>query len=305
MRWFLTASFLAMVAASCGGRSTMESCAQGSVDCQCYPSSTCHLGLLCVAGTCVDDRSTGGAQNTGEPRGTGRATGDGGSFGFGGATVTNTGGVATGGIAGAGAFGGTSGGGGTAFTTLVAGRAQGAMSGYGWVAMGALDSVTFPTCDGKPITNANPCSGASEWPYGSNLCITGFVPALQANPSAVDYSDNWGILIAAETTDPPGGGLGVSYRTATFFLAGSPSTGLRATVHRKGDPQGTNYCAFITPGAAVPFTMFNTACWDGTGAWLSLYDVPNIDWIGIQVSSVIATPIKVANLCLNAIVFGS
>ena len=321
MRWFLNASFLAMVAAGCGGRSTMESCAQGSVDCQCYPSSTCSLGLLCVSGKCVDGTSLGGS---------GGATGDGGSLGSGGAptttrplpgvggmaatggvptggagaTVTNTSGLPTGGIAGAVASGGTSGGGGTAFTTLVAGRAQGAMSGYGWVAMGALDSVTSPTCDGRPITSASQCTGAINWATGSNLCITGFVPALPTNPSAADYSDNWGILFAVETTEPPGGGLGVSYRTATFILAGSPSTGLRATVHRKGDPEGTNYCAFITAGISVPFTLFNTACWDGTGAWLSLSDVPNLDWIGIQVSSVVATPIKVANLCLNAIIFG-
>jgi hypothetical protein len=26
----------------------------------------------------------------------------------------------------------------------------------------------------------------------------------------------------------------------------------------------TNYCTYFTPGTAVPFTSFNTACWDGT-----------------------------------------
>ena len=310
-------SSLTVLLLGCGVRSTLESCAQGSVECQCYPGLTCNPGLVCMAGTCTDPGvsqggidgafGSGGAPTTTTrplPGVGGMVTTGGAPTGFAGATVTNSGGMPTGGVAGAVAFGGVSGGGGTAFTTLVAGHAQGAMNGYGWVALGALDWVTSPTCSGRPITAASPCTGLIYWPAGSNLCVTGSLPALPVNPSATDYSDNWGILFAVEATDPPGGGLGVSYRTATFNLAGSPSTGLRAAVHRKGDPEGTNYCAFITAGVSVPFTVFNTACWDGTGAWLSLSDVPDLDWIGIQVSSAVSTPIQVANLCLNAIIFG-
>lgn len=73
-------------------------------------------------------------------------------------------------------------------------------------------------------------------------------------------------------------------------------------VHRKGDGEGTNYCADITLGVEVPFSSFNTSCWDGSGRPLSAADVPDLDWIGIQVYSGPA-PVPVSNICLTGLRF--
>jgi hypothetical protein len=176
------------------------------------------------------------------------------------------------------------------------------MNGYGWVAMGSADTVKSPSCAGRPITPTEPCVTGPDWPR-SGLCVDGYIPALPSAATASDYNTNWGILFAAETSEPSGGGLGVAYRTATFNLSGSPSNGLRAVVHRKGDPEGTNYCTIITSGVPALFTSFNTACWDGTGVFLTAFDVPALDWVGVQVSSMTFSPVPVSNLCLTSIFF--
>jgi hypothetical protein len=124
------------------------------------------------------------------------------------------------------------------------------------------------------------------------------IPALPASPTATDYSDNWGIMVAAQCRDPPAP-LGNAFRSITLQLDGSPTSGLRAVVHRFGDSDTTNYCANMTSNTAIDFTRFNTSCWDGSGKALALADVPNLDWIGVQVPSSMSA-IKV-NLCLGAI----
>jgi hypothetical protein len=138
----------------------------------------------------------------------------------------------------------------------------------------------------------------TTWTSIYSLCITGLIPPLPPSPTASDYSDNWGIIVAANCTDPPGP-LGSSFRTINISCSGSPSSGLRAVVHRAGDPDGSNYCADMTANAPISFTAFNTACWGGAGTALTLADVSNLDWIGVQIppgSSTIKT-----NLCLGGI----
>jgi hypothetical protein len=81
---------------------------------------------------------------------------------------------------------------------------------------------------------------------------------------------------------------------------GVPTTGLRAVVHRMGDPPATNYCtAMSSDTTIIAFAAFNTACWDGSGKSLTLADVPNLDWIGIQVPST-SSVIK-PNLCFDGV----
>ncbi len=62
------------------------------------------------------------------------------------------------------------------------------------------------------------------------------------------------------------------------------------------------YCA--TSGTAIPFTSFNTACWNipPNGTALTAVDVPNIDQIFVQVSAGPAA-ITVTNLCVTGITF--
>ncbi len=54
----------------------------------------------------------------------------------------------------------------------------------------------------------------------------------------------------------------------------------------------------------VPFSAFNTKCWDNTETVLTDADVPTIDTVDLQVPSG-QTEIAVTNLCLNSITFGN
>lgn len=190
--------------------------------------------------------------------------------------------------------------------TFNAGVAKGAMSGYGWVTMGALDVVTSPTCGSShaPITSVNTCLATqTNWESSNALCVSGTIPALPENPTSTDYSDNWGMQLGANASDPIGA-LGKSYSTITLYFTGSPQTGLRATVHRTGDPIGTTYCSLVTSGTAMALTSFNTSCWNNSGISLTSADLPKIDKVGLEVVSG-QTEITVSKLCLTSIVFGS
>jgi hypothetical protein len=180
-------------------------------------------------------------------------------------------------------------------------------SGYGWVAMGKDDSLSSPGCDTKdPITASKPCTTSTVWSKDDALCMSGAIPALPASPVQADYDNNWGVQIgvnAAEPSDAIGDKL-AGYKTATFTISGSPSTGLRAMVHRKGDPDGTTYCLdSIKTGKAYDLTKFNTKCWgDTTTVLLTSDDLTKIDKIGVQVSST-QSAIDVKDLCVEKIEF--
>ncbi|HEX7505917.1 MAG TPA: hypothetical protein VF550_04040 [Polyangia bacterium] len=248
-----------------------------------------------------------------------RVAGSGGLAGSGG--VTRTGGAAgSGGIVGVGGAGtgGSLGSGGSAGGATVSfsnGKASGALNGYGWVALGVEDTVTSPTCDDSsaggapntPITSSSPCMNATTWSNSNALCISGAIPVVIGG----DYTDNWGVQIGVNSSDPPAtsagrGTLGMSYSKVTFYLRGTvtpTNTGIRGEIHRAGDPDSTSYCATIRSGTPVMLTAFNTACWDGSGTLLTASDVPNIDKVGVQVSSDTSNNYTVSNFCLAEISF--
>lgn len=254
----------------------------------------------------------------GSPSGTGgaRPTGGAVTVGTGGMVTTATGGmvtvatggmvtVATGGMVtvatgGATAVGNT----GKTVTISSSGKASGAMTGWASVALGTADTITDPTCGTTKaaITNAAPCNTTTNW-SASGICMSGSIPALAAtNP---DYTGNWGISVGVGATDPAGGGLGQSFTSVTITVTGTPTTGLRAVVHRVGDPVSTTYCAALTSGTAITFTTFAVDCYNGTaavGPFITAADVPNIDNISVQVSST-SSLITVTNLCIASITF--
>src|ERR1039457_3147504 len=203
------------------------------------------------------------------------------------------------------------------------GKAQGAMTGYGWVALGALDTISDPTCDTDKhaITKANACNTTTNWSSSDGLCASGSIPALPATPVQSDYDANWGLEIGVNTSEPPaatgGTTLGGSYTAVTFTVTGTPTTGLRAQVHRKGDGDSGVFCANLTSGTKISLSAFSTQCWTGcpggpaapagfndtsTCYALQASDVPNIDHAHIQVFSG-ASAITVSNLCLTGIKF--
>lgn len=192
------------------------------------------------------------------------------------------------------------------------GAAKGAMTGWGWVSLGIEDKLTDPTCDTdkREIHNrdtSGPCTTTTNWNAKDALCMTGNIPALPKEPYKSDYNNNWGIQIGVNTSEPPGTTLGKDYTSIALTFTGEPSTGNRAELHVKGDEAGVTYCADTKSGKEIKLTSFNQACWDGANAdpakALKTEMIPNIDKVGIQVSSVSEKEIKVENLCLMGIQF--
>lgn len=271
----------------------------------------CGAMVLSTAGGCAGDSNNG----------------SGGTTGTGGSSSNGTGGSSAGS---SGSGGGSSGSGDT--VTFSKGQAQGAMTGWGWVALGSLDTLTDPVCDNSanggsasdPITKAAPCTTSTIWSSDTSLCMSGSIPALPAGtPTADDYNNNWGLQIGVNTSEPPaasgGTTLGQSFSTITLTVTGTPSTGLRAELHRKGDGDGGTFCANMVSGSAIDLTSFRTQCWSpacpssqatdaaindtNTCYMLRASDVANIDKVGVQVSSG-AAAISVSNLCLTGVSFG-
>jgi hypothetical protein len=175
------------------------------------------------------------------------------------------------------------------------------MTGYGWVALGAKDSLSDPKCGTAEIKDGTTCA-ATTWSTKDSLCISGSIPALDA--TTPDYTGNWGVLVGLNATDPAGGGLGQSFSSITIAVSGTPSSGLRAKIHKKGDSSSVDYCAPFTTGA-IPLTSFTTTCYDTAkpGTAFAAADVPSIDQVGVQVTSD-KTAITVTNLCITGITFG-
>jgi hypothetical protein len=196
-------------------------------------------------------------------------------------------------------------------------KAAGLMTGYGWVALGAADTITSPVCDNtangggasEQITKATPCpeaGGKTVWSSTEGLCMTGSIPVVTGG----DYTGNWGLQIGWNASDPTGSTLsktGYSKVTFTFDDSGiSPkNTAIRGEIHRKGDPDDGNYCATLQSGTAASLTAFNTKCWDGSGTNLTVDDIPNIDKMGIQISSDATNAYTVNNFCITKIAFSN
>ena len=237
--------------------------------------------------------------------------------GTGGRIAPGTGGIGSGGVKGGGGAignGGTTVQGGTTSTggtttppnsgtavTIVDGQAQGAMTGYGWVALGTLDTIDEPICNSPagPITADASCAD-TQWSVPNAYCVSGYIPQVASEP---EFERNWGILIGIDATPDTGGVLGQTFSSLIVSTSGSPSSGLRVQVHRKDDPDTTNYCASMTPGVATSFSSFNTTCWNNEGSFLSAADVPNLDQIAMQVPSTMDASITVKGLCITGITF--
>jgi hypothetical protein len=61
----------------------------------------------------------------------------------------------------------------------------------------------------------------------------------------------------------------------------------------------------MTSGKAITLTSFHTKCYDSPadGVALTAADVPNIDKIGVQISSDTGADYAVSNFCLTGVTF--
>ena len=280
-------------------------------------------GSSCTHDNTTQNRNNGGTTSSGGDS-SGGTTSSGGSSETGGTTSSggsNAGGSAKGGSGSGGTPTGNGGApprnGGTSGTatspstrpgntgttvTFKNGKGVGAMTGYGYVALGADDSISDPTCGTSEaeITAAADCKTTTNWNAEDKLCMTGSIPALGDEP---DYEANWGVSVGLNATDPDTGGLGQSFSSVTITTSGSPSSGLRAIVHLKGDGESVQYCSPLTSGTAIPFTDFSLTCWDTAkpGTAITAAQVKDIDKIAVQVNSG-STAIDV-DLCITKIEF--
>jgi hypothetical protein len=257
-------------------------------------------GVLTMSASCVGNNTDGASGSGGSSAGVGGSGGS--SAGVGGSGGSGAGVGGSGGKSGA-CTPGTNG------VCFSEGKAVGLMTGYGFVALGSLDTITSPTCDtGTSISKATPCTAATIWSSNNALCMTGSIPALPASPQQSDYDNNWGLQVGANTSEPSGTALGssaTSYKTITLTVTGAPLAGLRAEIHRLGDPEDATYCAKMTSNTAINLTSFSTECYGGSNdVKLTTADIPKIDKISIQVSAT-SSAITVTDLCLTSIQFGS
>jgi hypothetical protein len=177
------------------------------------------------------------------------------------------------------------------------GKAQGAMTGYGYVALGLRDSLSDPMCaeDPKDLNNKRPITappigeceaegktcpqtGQAVWNAPDKLCITGKVPKVENS----DYTSAWGVQIGVNSADPPaesgGQTLGEVTPDASSFttvalttegtITASPSgtPTIRVAIHLKSMGCTWNpYCATMTASdKALTLANFNTQCWNGS-----------------------------------------
>ena len=187
--------------------------------------------------------------------------------------------------------------------TFASGKAAGAMTGYGWVALGTADAISSP-----PAGTAGGYHERLSLPHLHHLELRqrtlyyGLGSRLGTPP---DYTGNWGVSVGVNATDSTtSGGLGQSFTSITIAVTGSPTSGLRAMVHKKGDGMRPPTATPLTPGTAIPLTSFSTTSDTSAspGTAIAAADVPNIEKISVQVSSGTAA-ITVSNLCITGITF--
>jgi hypothetical protein len=194
--------------------------------------------------------------------------------------------------------------------TFVSGRAQGVLSGYGYVSLGVVDSVTSPTCNGMqiggispsmpPVTFNSTCRpSAITWGTATGLCVSGAIAGWSSNPSYVDYMIDWGIMVGVATREPVQA-IGIAYSSITLTVSGSNSDALFAIVHLADDANNLTYCARMTSGKPVKLSSFNTECLFGNGKSLCEKDLDRIDKVGVQVPST-QSPIALTDFCLTKI----
>ena len=227
--------------------------------------------------------SSGGVTNSGGTTTLGGASGTGGTANTGGST-TGTGGVTSlGGVTNSGgATGGASGTGGTTGAADPAGYVTtGSWRGYPWTAASS----------GSTITPVNFSGQAANSP----LCVSGSVaPAADYSGYAmvgVNLNQAPAATASVNTVVPTGTGV-------TVNVSNPGGSVLRVQIAGPtGDTDATDrWCAPITgTGGFMPWSSFNTACWDGSGTAYNKQPIKQLD-ISVPGDSVATVPFS---FCLN------
>jgi hypothetical protein len=157
----------------------------------------------------------------------------------------------------------------------------------------------FALADSKNTPPDVPGQSTAVLAADGSLCIDGHLMQLPQAPTAADYQNDWGCGLGINLNQSMTGNS-----TGTFMLTGTgitvnttaipPCTSARVWLAASTVDPG--FCAPLTPGVEIPWSDFNTACWDGSGTTLS--GPPTIQ--GIRILFVTGfTACDFTNFCLT------
>jgi hypothetical protein len=269
-----------------------------------------------TGGTNTTGGTTGGTNTTGGTTGgTNTTGGTGGSAGHatGGTGGTTGGGTATGGTGGTtggtvGTTGGTGGTGGTTGGSTATGgtTSGGAGTGSGTTcdtafAVGNDGFVRMPAKDGScwhgyaygagNSCTSTGCTGTTTIEYCGDTTATGFstckgvlsISGMLQSSVSPDYAGF--VLIGFSTNEPAGGGTkGTVTPTGTGIVVTGSAAGGRVQLQNGS----TYYCATFTSGTVIPYTSFNTKCYDTPPDGVAYAKGP-IDTVALQIPGGAAT----------------
>jgi hypothetical protein len=166
--------------------------------------------------------------------------------------------------------------------------------------MFGMGGYAFSYADGDG-PNATPTGMSHATLAPSEPCISGSVMALPPTPTPADLANDWGCGIGFNLNQAEGAGTtampyAFSGTGVTVTTTGvPPCTVARVVV----DLAGTDYCAAFTEGTAIPWTTFNTACWDNSGT--ALTGPPTSQSIKVQFLTSAAGACPYTNFCVTGI----
>jgi hypothetical protein len=140
-----------------------------------------------------------------------------------------------------------------------------------------MGGYAFGYSDSENMMPQLPGTSTATLAADFSLCISGNVMALPAMPTPADYSNDWGCGIGVNLNQAMATMMGQMTPKMPYTLTG---TGVTVTVSNLPscttarvvlDQNGATpaYCAPLTSGVEIPWSAFNTACWDGSGTSLS------------------------------------
>jgi hypothetical protein len=132
----------------------------------------------------------------------------------------------------------------------------------------------------------------------TGACISGSVGVV----AAMNYADDWGCGIGINLNQMMGAMTPVNAYTLTgtgVTVSTSPvpsCTTARVILDSNGT---TTYCAPLTPGVEIPWSSFNTTCWNNMGTFLS--GPPTSQAIKVQFVTNTTAACPYTNFCINSV----
>jgi hypothetical protein len=262
------------------GQPADAACPTGGERCDCFPNSTCDVGLTCASEICVRVGTGGsvgsaGAGGTGGTVGAGAAVGTGGANSAGGSTGTGGTGTGIGGAAGTGGLKGTGGMAGSGVSTGAGGSISVTCPSTFTATTGGF--VLAPTAGGSCWhgyaynfadsngTTITPAVGMTYATCGT-ICSLTAAGTVTISTAANNYLAYAGI--GFEITQPIGASVGATTPTLTptgtsLTISFTGSVGTPGLLRAEISDGTTRWCHNLTSSpTTLAYSSFNTKCYD-------------------------------------------